>query len=277
MPLHFICQYHMRADGLLEVHAHFMLKLIRRWFYRRFSIVALLLALMLSACATAGNSGAASNSHTTPAQHGATVQPTRSIAVRQPITYVALGASDAVGVGSDQPGSQGYVPLVAAHLPKGSRLINLGVSGIQLHAALTEELPLALSVAPNLVSIWLVANDFVGGVSYSTYIGDLNTLLQQLYAKTHARVAMANLPDLTRLPAFANRTDTQKARMLQAIQHWNTGIAQAAARYGAILVDLFSQGSRLTAHPEYISADGFHPSAAGYVQLAALFWQAIEP
>ena len=65
--------------------------------------------------------------------------------------------------------------------------------------------------------------------------------------------------------------------MLQAIQHWNTGIAQAAAHYGAILVDLFSQGSRLTAHPEYISADGFHPSAAGYVQLAALFWQAIEP
>jgi hypothetical protein len=22
VPLHFICQYHMRADGLLEVHAH---------------------------------------------------------------------------------------------------------------------------------------------------------------------------------------------------------------------------------------------------------------
>src|SRR5207302_4413811 len=117
------------------------------------------LALMLSACATAGNSGAASNSHITPAQHSATVQPTRSIAVRQPITYVALGASDAVGVGSDQPGSQGYVPLVAAHLPKGSRLITLGVSGIQLHAALTEELPLALSIAPKLLTFWLVAND----------------------------------------------------------------------------------------------------------------------
>lgn len=253
-----------------------MLKLIRRWFYRRFSIVALLLILMLSACATAGNTGAASNSHITTAQHSATVQPTRNIAAQQPVTYVALGASDAVGIGSNQPGSQGYVPLVAAHLPKGSRLINLGVSGIQLHQALKEELPLALSIAPNLVTIWLVANDFVGGVSYGSYIGDLNTLLQQLNAKTHARIAMANLPDLTRLPAFANRTDTQKTQMLQAIQQWNTGIAQVAGRYGVILVDLFSQGSRLTAHPEYISADGFHPSAAGYVQLAALFWQALE-
>lgn len=231
---------------------------------------------MLSACAAGGNRGAASNTPTTPAYHTATAQPTKSNALQQPLTYVALGASDAVGVGSNQPGSQGYVPLVAAHLPKGSRLINLGVSGIRLHQALTEELPLALSVAPNLVSIWLVANDFVGGVSYGAYIGDLNTLLLQLNAKTHARVVMANLPDLTRLPAFADRADTQKAQMLQAIQQWNAGIAQAAAHYGVILVDLFSQGSRLTAHPEYVSADGFHPSAAGYVQIATLFWQAIE-
>jgi lysophospholipase L1-like esterase len=87
---------------------------------------------------------------------------------------------------------------------------------------------------------------------------------------------MANLPDLTRLPAFANKTATQKTQMLQSIQQWNAGIAQVATHYGVILVDLFSQGSRLTAHPEYVSADGFHPSAAGYVQLASLFWLAIN-
>jgi lysophospholipase L1-like esterase len=87
---------------------------------------------------------------------------------------------------------------------------------------------------------------------------------------------MANLPDLTRLPAFAKQTSSQKTQMLQAIRHWNAGIVSAAAQYGVILVDLFSQGSKLTAHPNYISADGFHPSAAGYVQLADLFWQAIH-
>src|SRR6266567_3658704 len=203
----------------------------------RFSWILLLLVviLVITACSSGGTTSSSSPSTTQPKATG-TQPPAIAHLADRPLTYVAMGASDAVGVGSDQPGSQGYVPLVAAHLPKGSRLINLGVSGIQLHAALTEELPLALSIAPKLVTIWLVANDFVGGISYSTYIGDLNTLLQQLYAKTHARVAMANLPDLTRLPAFANRTDTQKAQMLQAIQHWNTGIAQAAAHYGAILV-----------------------------------------
>jgi len=37
--------------------------------------------------------------------------------------------------------------------------------------------------------------------------------------------------------------------MLNAIQQWNTGIAQLAKKYGVVLVDLFSQGSSLTAHP----------------------------
>ncbi|HLH61373.1 MAG TPA: GDSL-type esterase/lipase family protein [Ktedonobacteraceae bacterium] len=253
-----------------------MKKFIRSWFSRCLSIVVLLLCLVLSACAAGGSPKAVSTTHSSSTAPAATAQPTQRQAFQQPITYVALGASDAVGVGSNVPGSQGYVPLIAAHLPKGSHLINLGVSGIRLHDALVEELPLAISTSPDLVTIWLVANDFVGGVTYDAYIQDLNTLLQQLHTRTHARLIMANLPDLTRLPAFADETTAQKAQMLQAIQRWNAGIAQAATSYGVTLVDLFSQGSRLTAHPEYISADGFHPSAAGYVQLADLFWQAIE-
>lgn len=103
----------------------------------------------------------------------------------------------------------------------------------------------------------------------------LAMLLTQLQSRTHARIYMADLPDLTRLPAFADQTAAQKAQMLSGIQQWNAGIARQAARYHVTLVDLFSHGSELTAHPEYISGDGFHPSPAGYVQLAGLFWQAI--
>jgi len=193
-----------------------------------------------------------------------------------PVTYVALGASDAVGIGSTSPGSQGYVPLIAAHLPKGSHSINLGISGIRLHEALSEELPLALTTSPSLITVWLVVNDFNGGVAYNNYMHDLDTLLQRLHASTHARIVMAGLPDLTRVPAFAHETPMQKSRMLQAIQQWNKGIAQLARQYGVVLLDLFIHGSQLTAHPEYISIDGFHPSPAGYVQLANYFWQAIK-
>ncbi len=237
-------------------------------------VVALAVALIASSCAT----GSPTSNTTASATHTTTkIQPTPKVSLFSgPITYVALGASDAVGVGSNRPGSQGYVPLLAAKLPKGSHLVNLGISGIHVHAALTEELPIALSTSPRLVTIWLVVNDFIGGVTYEDYIHDLDTLLNQLHSYTHATVVMANLPDLTRLPAFANQTTAQKAETLREIQHWNAGIAALATRYGVTLVDLYSDGSQLTAHPEYISDDGFHPSPAGYVQLANLFWEAIR-
>jgi len=202
-------------------------------------------------------------------------QPAAGNLLKRPITYVALGASDAVGVGSNYPGAQGYVPLVGARLPKGSHIINLGVSGIDLHDALTAELPLALTTSPDLITIWLVANDFIGGVQYSDYMKDLDTLLSQLRARTHAVIVMANLPDLTRLPAFAGQTGAQRSHIRALVEQWNAGIASAAARYGVKLVDLYGHGSELTSHPEYISGDGFHPSPAGYVRLADLFWQTI--
>jgi len=239
-------------------------------------IPALILTFVFSACAAGGIPSTTSNRHTASATQPVVTQPTQSSFLNGPVTYVALGASDAVGVGSNAPGSQGYVPLVAARLPKGSHLINLGISGIRLHEALSKELPLALSTSPDLITIWLVANDFIDGVTYDNYIHDLNTLLQQLHSGTHARLVMANLPDLTLLPAFAHQTTTQKTQTRAEISQWNAGIAQLAARYGTVLVDLFSLGSQLTAHPEYVSRDGFHPSPSGYAQLANYFWLAIK-
>jgi len=236
--------------------------------------VLIALTFIFSACTSAAPPSNKSNTH--PEQQSISIQSTPTFMIGGPITYAALGASDAVGIGSNIPGSQGYVPLIATHLPKGSHLINLGISGIQLHEALSRELPLALTTSPNLITIWLVANDFIGGVTYDNYVYDLNTLLQRLKMSAHARVVMANLPDLTRLPAFENEASLQKSQTLLAIQQWNKGIAQLAKKYGVVLVDLFSQGSQLTAHPEYISGDGFHPSPSGYVQLANYFWQAIK-
>src|SRR5436305_6009107 len=160
--------------------------------------ILVVITLILTACSNVSPQ----SSNAPSVQQKRTTQSTPIFMPGGPVTYVALGASDAVGIGSNIPGSQGYVPLVAAHLPNKSHLINLGISGIQLHQALSQELPLALSTSPNLITIWLVANDFIDGVTYDNYFYDLNLLFEDLHVSTHAGIVMANLPDLTRLPAF---------------------------------------------------------------------------
>src|SRR5438552_17701831 len=101
-------------------------------------ITVLLVALTASACATT----ATTSKTPLPTAHTTKIQPIAKARLplaltTGPITYVALGASDAVGVGSNQPGSQGYVPLLATHFTKRSHLVNLGISGIRVHEAPT--------------------------------------------------------------------------------------------------------------------------------------------
>jgi lysophospholipase L1-like esterase len=192
------------------------------------------------------------------------------------VVYVAMGASDALGVGSDRPQAQGYVPLIASKLPRGSRTINLGINGIHLHQALKLELPQALNTQPQLITIWLVANDFATGTPDDDYMQDMRSLLKQLRTGTQARIVMANLPDLTQLPCYNSLSASDRAQMRQSTEKWNVRIGQIAAQYQVTIVDLYGSGSEITAHPQYISTDGFHPSAAGYSRLAHYFWSGIS-
>src|SRR5262245_6774583 len=56
------------------------------------------------------------------------------------VVYVALGASDAVGVGAADPNTQGYVPVLISRLPKDADALNLGVSGYKVRDALQNKI-----------------------------------------------------------------------------------------------------------------------------------------
>ena len=190
------------------------------------------------------------------------------------LTYVAIGASDTFGIGADDPATENWAADLAAKMGSGVRLINLGIPGITLHEALSVEAPVAIDAHPDLITIWLALNDLANDVPIDSYTHDLDLLLTRIQvAAPHARVAIANVPDLTLLPYF-NSTDPQT--LYAQVQAYNDAIASVAKHHSVIVVDLYQRWQELRNHPEYISSDGLHPSTLGYTQIADLFYQALQ-
>ncbi len=244
-----------------------------RWarMLQRAGIAALLLALAVSALAACGEASSAQRSAVPP------VTPTATPLM----VYVAMGASDAVGVGASDPNATAYVPRLIARLPARAFALNLGVSGYTVKQALANELPQALAAHPTLVTVWLVGNDFRQCTPLADYQRDLDALLGQLQSQTHAQVFVANTPDMSLLPAIRDGSPNlgacllglQPAQIRAVVAQWNMVIDAVVAKHHQVLVDLFH--SDLAAHPEYIASDGFHPSDGGYRVLADLFWAQI--
>lgn len=231
-----------------------------------FASLAALLALVVLLAGCAGSPASA--------------QAPASRAVRQAhpaLTYVAIGASDAFGIGTDDPDRQAWPTDLAAQLGTpgaGVHLINLGIPGATVASALQTELPIALDSRPEDVTVWLAVNDYTDGIALDTYRAQLAQLLDALRAGLpHARIAVGNIPNLTFVPYF---WDADPGPLLAAVQAWNRAIAADCAAAHVSLVDLYGGWQELSQHPEYFSSDGFHPSAAGAARLAQLFAAALQ-
>ena len=103
----------------------------------------------------------------------------QGVAAERPV-YAALGASDAVGVGADNPPSEGWVPLVARDLPGNPELLNLGINGAAVSDVIQQELPVALDVHPSWVSLWPGVNDLRHQISLQAFGTQLNALLDRI-------------------------------------------------------------------------------------------------
>lgn len=191
-----------------------------------------------------------------------------------PVIYAAIGASDGVGLGATNPASENWAADLARNLPSGSQLINLGKSGALLSYGLQQEMPQAIAAHPDLVTVWMAVNDLNARVQPATYSQQLDTLIATLRSQTHAAIYVGNVPDLTLLPLYRS---IDKAQLTALILAYNQAIAQVVAARKATLIDLYGESQRtIPAHPEYVSADGFHPSTAGYADLAGYWWGIIH-
>jgi acyl-CoA thioesterase I len=188
--------------------------------------------------------------------------------------YVAIGASDTVGVGASDPRNGSWPARVAARLPAGSEYVNLGVSGSIASQAAREQVPAAISARPQLVTIWLAVNDLNANLSAGDYAAALRSVVAPLVSGTDARIFIGDVPDLRSVPAYAG---TDQSALLARITGYNAAIAALAATFpGRVtVVDLFT-GSGPLVSTITVSADGFHPSDAGYALIADRFATAIS-
>jgi len=189
--------------------------------------------------------------------------------------YLALGASDATGVGAS-PLSEGYVFLIKRELDKrvpGAALVNLGVPGARIDL-IKEQVRIATRVntKANLVTLWTGTNDLVHGDDPKTFQEDLRFVLQNVRKSISKTIVVANLPDLTQLPRF--RSDPSPLVTIGRVQAFNRAIEQEARAAEAPLVDLFAQPVR---DDLVVDLDGFHPNDAGHREVARLFLQVILP
>jgi acyl-CoA thioesterase I len=191
------------------------------------------------------------------------------------IIYLAIGASDAAGVGAD-PLTRGYVFRIADALDEQVDevfLANLGVPGAnsrQLDQAL--ELLFQSEAAPDLVTVWTGANDVIQGEDADDFEDALEDILERLRERTDGVIAAANIPDLTELPRF--RDDPSDDVTRERIEAFNEIIAEQAADHDVLLVDLYSQ----PVEDDLVSdRDGFHPSNEGHQEIADRFLEAILP
>jgi acyl-CoA thioesterase I len=191
------------------------------------------------------------------------------------IVYVAVGASDAAGVGAD-PITRGYVFRIADELDERvdeAFLANLGVPGAnteQLDEAL--ELFLRSEVEPDLATVWTGANDVIEGRDADDFADDLEAIFERLRDRTDGVIVAANIPDLTQLPRFRDDPDDDVTR--ERIEEFNEAIAEQAGDYGVLLVDLYDE----PVEDDLVSdRDGFHPNNEGHRRIAEEFLEVILP
>ncbi|GAA3100125.1 SGNH/GDSL hydrolase family protein [Streptomyces rectiviolaceus] len=184
----------------------------------------------------------------------------------KPLRFVAMGDSLTEGVGDPvEEGWRGWAALLAPTLGDGE-FHNLAVSGAQTGDVLNRQLPEALKLRPDLVSVVIGVNDTL---RCTFDIRAVATRLDEIYgaaARQGAQLLTACLPDpgaMLGLPGALARPLARRQRAVNAVVH------ALSERYGAVHLHLAED--EWVADRTLWSADRLHPGERGHRLVAVRF------
>jgi acyl-CoA thioesterase-1 len=130
-----------------------------------------------------------------------------------------------------------------------------------------------VNVNPNLITLGIGINDIGHGVSLEKFSQTYDEILSTLRSKTIATIVVTNIPEISSAPRIPLGIRSQYQ---QLIVEYNKKLEEVASRHGVTVFDVYTiTHEQLPAHPEYFSADGFHPSDQGYELWAETMWPTI--
>lgn len=242
------------------------------------ALVAVLLAV--AGCSESDGGGGAADAGASPSPSPTAASSAASTTPVAPQVYVAVGASENVGVGADDPATQAWPRLFHARAVPGTRFVDVGVSGATVTDALQTQLPRALAEDPDVVTVWLAVNDVLALAPVTSYEGQLRNLVHALRQGGRTEVLVGNVPPLDRLPAYlaclpGAHSDLPctlpfvppRAEVRATVAQFNAAIARVVQEEGAVGVDLSARRDLV----ELTSDDGFHPSTRGHRLVARAF------
>jgi lysophospholipase L1-like esterase len=179
-------------------------------------------------------------------------------------SFAALGDSFTEGIadtGDDGRGYRGWADRFAEHLarqPGGVRYANLAVRGKRLGQVISEQVPSAVAMAPDLVSLAAGGNDLLRPG------GDPDALALEFDAAV-ARLRAAGCRVLV-ITGFDTRTFPLLRLIRGKVHAYNTHLRAIAARHDCLLLDLWFM--RVLADPRLWSPDRLHLAPDGHRRVA---------
>lgn len=154
------------------------------------------------------------------------------------------------------------------------RVLNLSESGATTSDVMRDQVTRIPHGDARLVLMSVGVNDLTRSLHPAEFGRRFEAIIAAIRTRTTAPIVVSNLPDVSLAravwpelrPALAARVDA-----------YNAVVERVSRDHGLALFDICAlTRKQLPSHPEYLSADGFHPSDRGYEAWAEGLWDVVQ-